>query len=65
MDSTTSNKEAPEARDTPLEAVPILRMPRLTREQLEAMFNESSSDEDEDSMPTSAASSRYRPTTPL
>ena len=65
VDFTTIKREAPKARDNPPEAVPILRMPRLTREQLEAMFNESSSDEDEDSRPTSAASSRYRPTTPL
>ena len=61
-------------------------MPRLTREKLESIFNESSSDEEEDEVfpttipevwklpasktdeylrPTSAASSRYCPTTPL
>ena len=76
VDSNTSEREAPETRDNPLEAVPMLRLPRLTREQLEAMFNESSSEEEEDEvfpttipegwqLPTSAASSRYRPTTPL
>ena len=85
-DFTTIKREAPEAQDNPLEAVPILRMPRLTREQLESIFNESSSKEEEDEVfpttipegwqlptsltneyprPTSAASSRYHPTTPL
>ena len=48
VDSTTSDREAPETRDNPLEAVPIIRGPRLTREQLEAMFTESSSSEEEE-----------------
>ena len=39
VDSTTSERDAPETRDDPLEAVLIVRVPRLTREQLEDMFN--------------------------
>ena len=91
--NSTTEREAPKARDSPLEAVPIIRMPRLTKEQREAMFTESLSEEEEeedevalitlqggsqlpasstpgdtrpgDTRPTSAASSRYHPTTPL
>ena len=38
VDSTTSKRDTPETGDNPLEAVPIIGVPRLTREQLEAMF---------------------------
>ena len=72
-DSTTSERESPEARDNPPEAVPILRVLRLTREQLEAMFNKSSSEEEEDEvfpttipegwqLPTSLTDEDSRPT---
>ena len=37
-DFTTIKSEAPKAQDKPPEAVPILRMPRLTREQLESIL---------------------------
>ena len=48
MDSTTSERDVPETRDVPLEATPIVRIPRLTREQFAAMWTESSSSEEEE-----------------
>ena len=68
-----SKREDPEARNNPPEAVPILRMPNLTREQLESIFNESSSREEEDEvflttipegwqLPTSLTDEDSRPT---
>ena len=48
MNSTASEKEAPEAQNNPPEAAPLLRIPRLSREQLMALFDESSSSEEED-----------------
>ena len=47
-DFTTIKSEAPEAQDKSPEAVPILRMLRLTKEQHKSIFNESSSDKEED-----------------
>ena len=72
-DFTTIKREAPKAQDKPPEAVPILRMQRLTREQLESIFNESSSDKEEDEvfpttipegwqLPTSLTDEYLRPT---
>ena len=73
VDSTTSERDVPETRDDPLEATPIVRVPRLTREQFAAMFTESSSSEEEEDevaplTPPGGASnmsSRYHPSTSL
>ena len=40
LNSTISKKEAPKARNNPPEAAPLLRIPRLSREQLMALFEE-------------------------
>ena len=48
LNSTTSEKEAPEAQNNPPEAVPLLKIPRLSQEQLMALFDESSFSEEEE-----------------
>ena len=49
LNSTTSKKETPEARNNPSEAVHFLQIPRLSQEQLMALLDESSSEEEVDS----------------
>ena len=48
VDSTTSQRDVPEIRDVPLESTPTVRIPRLTREQFDAMWTESSSSSEEE-----------------
>ena len=61
-DFTTIKREAPKTRDNPPEAVPILRIPRLTREQLESIFNESLSEEEDEVFPTTIPEGWQLPT---
>ena len=48
LDSAPSEKEAPEVTTNLLEAVPTSRTTGLSRGQLEALFDKSSSEEEED-----------------